>query len=209
MKRRRSLHRVVCVVGLVVVASGAFAADTGCQCDRGEILDQIRAAETIFYGRIVEAQMESAASEYVQLIVEAKEPIRGPQSRRVSITTTLPHKCGIPAEIGKHGLYVIPDLDRPVTRCSGSSAWHEFDLFYDLGCALITISYADSDPSIVKNWLQRCYRGRPKRDDLQDYFALLEELDPFTTVIYTDKEVIYGNLVFVFSEDELMSYFWR
>ncbi len=204
------MHRVVCVVGLVFVAYGAFASDPDCPCDRDEILDQIRVSETIFYGRIIEAQMETAASERIQLTVDVKDPIRGPRSGRVSITTTLPHKCGIPAEIGKHSLFVIPDFDKPVTRCSGSSLPYDFEGSYELDCALITISYAATDPSIVKECLQRrISRGGSKREDMQDYFTLLNELDPLTSMIFTDNEVIYGNLVFVFSGDERMSYYWR
>lgn len=204
------MHNVFCLIGLLFVANGAFAAGQGCSCDRDEILDQIRAAETIFYGRIVEAQMEAAASEHIQLTVEVKDPIRGLRSGSVSIATTLPHNCGIPAEIGEHSLYVIPDLDKPVTRCSGSSLPYVFDGSYELDCALITISYTDSDSSIVKDCLQRrIQRGGSKREDMQGYFALLEELDPSTVMVYTDNEVIYRNLVFVFSDDKLESYFWR
>ncbi len=204
------MHKVFFWIGLLFVARDAFAAGPGCSCDRDEVLDQIRAAETVFYGRIVEAQMETAASEHIQLTVEVKDPIRGPRSQRVSIATTLPHNCGIPAEIGEHSLYVIPDLDKPVTRCSGSSLPYDFDGSYELVCALITISYVNDDPSIVKDCLQRrIRRGGSKREDLQDYFALLEELDPSTIMIYTDNEVIYRNLVFVFSDDKLESYFWR
>ncbi len=192
------------------MASDAFATGPGCSCDRDEILDQIRTAETIFYGRIVEAQMESAASEHIQLTVELTDPIRGLRTGSISIATTLPHNCGIPAEIGEQSLFVVPDIDKPVTRCSGSSLPYDFEGSYELVCALITISYVNDDPSIVKDWLKkRICRGSSTREDMQDYFDVLEELDPSTIMIYTDNEVIYRNLVFVFKDDRLESYFWR
>ena len=152
--------------------------------------------------------MESASSEHIRMTVGISDPIRGPKSGRISITTTMPGSCGVPALLGNHSLYVIDDPGKAVTRCNGSSLQNADDWLY-LVFALVTVAYVEKDPLIVKDWLQRAFYEGSERQSMDDYFALIGEFDPSTIIRYTANEVIYRDLVFVFTDDKLVSYFWR
>ena len=192
-----------------------FAQDTPCTCDRDDLLANIRSAQTIFYGSIQEARMESRQSETIKLTLAVRDPIRGKESGPVEVSTTLPHECGVRATLGMHSLYVITDDSEPVTRCGGSGSHHyqqghELHDLHNLVFALITIEYADNDPQVVTSWLNRTFsKNYTRRENMESFFGLIGELDPEKIITLTENEVIYRNIVFVFTDDILIDYFWR
>ena len=193
----------------------AFAQVTVCACDRDQLFASVRDAETIFYGSIQEARMESRQSDTIQLTLDVRDPIRGMKSGHVEVSTTLPHACGISATLGMHSLYVITNDSEPVTRCGGSGSHHHqqghelYDL-RNLVFALFTIEYADSDPQVVRSWLDRTFsENYTRREHMESFFGLIGELDPETIITVTDDEVIYKNMVFVFTDGILIDYFWK
>ncbi len=193
----------------------AFAQSTPCTCDRDELLANIRSAETIYYGSIQEASMESGQSHTIQLTLEIRDPIRGDKSGPVKVSTTLPQACGVSATLGMHSLYVVSNDSEPVTRCGGSGSHHYqqghelYDL-HNLVFALITIEHADSDARIVRSWLNRAFsENHTRRERMESFFALIGELDTETIITVTDNEVIYRNIVFVFTDGILIDYFWK
>ncbi|MDH3430645.1 MAG: hypothetical protein OEM60_11130 [Gammaproteobacteria bacterium] len=194
---------------------GALAQDAPCTCDRDDLLANIRSAQTIFYGSIQEAKMESGQSDTIKLTLDVRDPIRGKESGPVEVSTTLPHECGVRARLGMHSLYVITNESEPVTRCGGSGSHyyqqgHELYDLHNLVFALITIEYADSDPQVVRSWLNRTFsKNYTRRENMESFFGLIGELDPETIITLTDNEVIYRNIVFVFTDDILIDYFWN
>ena len=212
--RRRVMRNFVLSL-LLQLPVAALAQNTICACDRDELLANIRGAETIFYGSIQEARMESGQSDTIQLTLAIRDPIRGTNSGPVEVSTTLPHACGVRATLGMHSLYVITNDSEPVTRCGGSGSHHYrqghelYDL-HNLLFALFTIEYADSDPQVVRSWLNRTFsQNYTRREQMEGYFGLIGELDPETIITVTDNEVIYRNIVFVFTDDILIDYFWK
>ena len=192
------------------------AAEFTCTCDREELLANVRAAETIFYGSIQEATMESAKSDTIQLTLDIRDPIRGVKSGAVQVSTTLPHECGVNATLGMHSLFVVSGVNEPVTRCGGSGSHHYqqghelYDL-YNLVFAIFTVEYVDKDPSVVRSWLSRLYSpGYSRREDMEGLFSLISELDTETIMTITDYEVMYRNMTFVFTDDDvLVDYLWK
>ena len=198
-----------------LVPHGAFAQNMPCTCDRDDLLANISSAQTIFYGSIQEARMESGETDTITLTLEVRAPIRGIKSGPVEVLTTLPHACGVRATLGMHSLYVIADESEPVTRCGGSGSHHYqqghelYDL-HNLVFALITIEYADTDPQVVRSWLNRTFsKNYTRRENMEGFFGLIGELDPETIITVKDNEVIYRNIVFVFTDDILIDYFWN
>jgi len=197
------------------VPYAAFAQGSSCTCDRDELLANVRSAETIFYGSIQEARMESGQSDTIQLTLAVRDPIRGETSGPVKVSTNLPHACGVRATLGMHSLFVITDDSAPITRCGGSGSHyyqqgHELYDLHNLVFALITIEHAGSDQQLVRYWLNRTFRNnRTRREDMESFFALIGELDTKTILAVTDNEVIYRNMVFVFTDDILIDYFWK
>ena len=212
-------HALVPMASLVLagfVSSPVAAADDlSCACDREALIENVRRASTIFYGSIREARMESADSELIELELEVSDRIRGKPPRRVTVTTTLPHACGVRAMLGMHSLYVIPGDAAPVTRCGGSGShfYAERDEMRDLQLllfALVTIEYVDTSPRVVRSWLDRLYRkDSARREDMQAYFDLIGELDTESIMTVSDGEVRYRDLVFVFNDDVLVDYVWN
>ncbi len=200
---------------LLCLPAAALAQGTTCACDRDKLLANVRDAEFIFYGSIQEARMESADSDTIQLTVEVRDPIRGKKTGPVEVSTTLPHACGVRATLGMHSLYVIASESEPVTRCGGSGShhYHEGHELYDLNklvFALITIEHADSNPQVVRSWLNRTFsRNHTRRERMEGFFVLIGELDTDTIITVTDNEVIYRNIVFVFTDNILVDYFWK
>ncbi len=197
---------------LLYLPVAALAQGTTCACDRDELLANIRDAKTIFYGSIQAASMDSADSDTIQLTLEVSDPIRGKRAGTVEVSTTLPHACGVRATLGMHSLYVITNDSEPVTRCGGSGSRHHqlgHDL-HNLVFALITIEYADTDPQVVRSWLNRAFtKNYTRRENMESFFGLLGELDPETIITLTDNEVVYRKIVFVFTDDILIDYFWN
>jgi hypothetical protein len=193
----------------------AHAQDTACSCDREQVLANVRDAETIFYGSIEEARMESAKSGTIQLTIEIRDPIRSPDSGSLAASTTLPHECGISATLGMHSLFVITKDSGPITRCGGSGSHyyqegHELYDLHNLVFALIAVEYADKNPSIVRSWLNRTFsNGYSRREHMESFFALIGELDTETIIAVNDNEVTYRNIVFVFTDNVLVDYFWK
>jgi len=200
---------------LLQLPVAALAQGTTCTCDRDELLANIRDAETIFYGSIQEARMDSADSDTILLTLKVSDPIRGKRAGPVEVSTTLPHSCGVRAMLGMHSLYVVTNDSEPVTRCGGSGSHHYrqghelYDL-HNLVYALITIEYADSDPQMVRSWLSRTFsKNYTRREQMESFFGLIGELDTETIITVTENELIYRNLVFVFTDDILIDYFWK
>ena len=54
--------------------------------------------------------MESARSDTIQLTLDISDPIRGPKVGPVTVSTTLPHECGVSATLGMHWLFVIQPI---------------------------------------------------------------------------------------------------
>ncbi|MDJ0906800.1 MAG: hypothetical protein QNI96_12320 [Woeseiaceae bacterium] len=114
-----------------------------------------------------------------------------------------------------HSLFVITGDSAPVTRCGGSGSHfyregHELYGLHNLVFALFTIEYADSDPQEVRSWLNRTFsKNYTRREHMESYFGLIGELDPETIITVTDNELIYRNMVFVFTDDILIDYFWK
>ena len=193
----------------------ALAQDASCTCDREELLANVRDADFIFYGSIQEARMYSGQSDTINLTVQVSDPIRGKKAEIVDVSTTLPHACGVSATLGNHSLFIVTGDSAPVTRCGGSGSHfyqpgHELFGLHNLVFALFTIEYADSDPQVVRSWLNRTFRkSYTRRADMEGYFGLIGELDPETIITVTDNEVAYRNIVFIFSNDILIDYFWN
>lgn len=62
----------------------------------------------------------------------------------------------------------------------------------------------------AETMLNRLYRpGRSRREDMESLFSMIGELDDKTIITITDNEVIYRNMVFVFTDDVLIDYFWN
>lgn len=191
------------------------ATESPCICDREELLATVRSAETIFYGSVEEATMESATSDTIQLILNIRDPIRGQESGRFKVSTTLPDNCGVVATLGMHSLFVVSGDNTPVTRCGGSGS-HYFERGHNLGdlhnlvFAVFAVEYVDRDPSVVRSWLDRAFgTGYSRREDMQGFFSLIGELDTDMLITINDNEVIYRNMVFVFTDDVLVDYFWQ
>ena len=200
---------------MLLLPVAALAQDTTCACDRDELLANIRDAETIFYGSIQEARMDSADSDTIRLTLNVRDPIRGETAGPVEVSTTLPHACGVRAMLGMHSLYVITNDAQPVTRCGGSGSHHYqqgHDLYdlHNLVFALIAIEYADVDPQLVRSWLNRKFsKNHTRREHMEGFFGLIGELDTATIITVTDNELIYRNIVFVFTDDILIDFFWK
>ena len=187
-----------------------------CECDRDTLLASVRNAETIFYGSIQKASMDSGKSDTINLTLDIRDPIRGAESGPVVVSTTLPHHCGVSATLGMHSLFVISDSDEPVTRCGGSGSHHyqqghELYGLYNLVFAILTVEYVNKNPTIVRSWLGRLYSpGYSRREDMDGLFSLISELDQKTIMTVTDHEVTYRDMTFVFREDGvLVDYLWR
>jgi len=194
---------------------GVQAQGDSCNCDRDELLANVRNAETIVYGSIQEATMESATSDTIQLTLNIRDPIRGTGSGPVHLSTTLPQNCGVSATLGMHWLFVISKNNDPVTRCGGSGSHHYqqghelYDL-YNLVFAIFTVEYVDKDPSVVRSWLNRLYSpGHSRRQDMEALFSMISELDTETIMTITGNDVAYRNMVFVFSDGVLVDYLWK
>lgn len=159
--------------------------------------------------------MESGQSDTIQLTLDVRDPIRGQDTGTVEASTTLPHACGVSATLSMHSLYVITQDSETVTRCGGSGSHHYqqghelYDL-HNLVYALITIEYTDTDPQVVRTWLNRTFsKNYTRREHMESFFGLVGELDPETIITVTDNEVIYRNMVFVFTDGVLVDYFWK
>ena len=201
---------------LLLASLAAQAQDNACICDRGELLANVRNAETIFYGSIQEATMELSKSDTIQLTLDVRDSIRGPESGPVHVSTTLPDNCGVSATLGMHSLFVISSGDELLTRCGGSGSHryrqgHDLNDLHHLARAIATVEYVDRDPAIVRSWLGRLYRpGHSRREGMDDLFSLISELDGETIMTITDHEVVYRSMTFVFSEDDvLVGYLWE
>lgn len=159
--------------------------------------------------------MDSGQSDTINLTVQVRDPIRGNKSGPVDVSTTLPHACGVRATLGMHSLFVITGDSAPVTRCGGSGSHfyqqgHELYDLHNLVFALFTIEYADSDPQVVRSWLNRAFsKNYTRREHMENYFGLIGELDSESIITLTDNEVIYRNIVFLFADDILIDYFWK
>ena len=207
---------VITFLLLFLLSLGAHAQDDSCTCERGELMANVRNAETIFYGSIQEATMKSAKSDTIQLTLQIRDPIRGVESGTEKVSTTLPHNCGVRATLGMHSLFVISSDDKPVTRCGGSGSHHYqqghelYDL-YNLVFAIFAVEYVDRDPSVVRSWLGRLYSpGHSRKEDMDGLFSLISELDTETIMTITDHEVMYRNMTFVFTDDDvLVDYLWK
>ena len=194
MSRPSLLLFLILLSATRVVAQGM----PGCDCDRGDILAAIRSAETIFAGRIVKASMDSQADESIRIWADTMEIIRGAHEESVPVLTARPEACGIPAYIGNHLLFVIPEDGAVVTRCSGS-ALAPSDYWIYLSLALVTTELWDSDEAVVRDWLNRFSPYR-SFDDMGGYFRLLEDIDPRYKVEYAEPLVRYRGITFDFSE---------
>lgn len=208
------MHKFVLLI-LAQLPTAVLAQGTNCVCDRDKLLANVRNAETIFYGSIQEATMESGQSDTIQLTLKVRDPIRGRKSGPVEVSTTLPHACGVRATLGMHSLYVISNESRPITRCGGSGSHHypqghELADLHNLVFALITIEYVDSDPQLVRSWLNRTFKKNyTRREQMESFFGIIGEIDTDTIITVTDSEVIYRNMAFVFTDDILIDYLWK
>lgn len=199
----------------LLLSSTLHAEVDACECDREALFENVRSAQTIFYGSIQEASMASANSDTIQLTLEVSEQVRGVESGPVRVSTTLPHQCGVPATLGMHWLIVVPNNDEPVTRCGGSGfhsypEGHELYDLHNLVFAIHVVEFVDSDPKIVRSWLKRIYSpGHSKREEMEGLFSLIGELDTESLITVTDNEVSYRSMVFVFNDDVLVDYLWK
>jgi hypothetical protein len=213
--RRALLAVLPLILFFALLPTVVRAQSEPCSCDREQFLAEIRDAEMMFYGSIQKATMESATSDTVQLTLDIDRPVRGPTSGLVTAITTSPYKCGFSATIGMHSFFVIPSGNQPVTRCGGSGSHyypegHNLDGLHNLIYAIITVEYVRKDPGIVRAWLNRSYRaGSSRREDMNDFFSLIGELDTDTVISITDNEVVYRNMVFFFADGVLVDYLWN
>lgn len=208
-------HLVVVHLLLSLIPISAQAQGDSCACDRDELLANVKSAGTIFYGSIQEATMASGSSDTIQLTLDVRESFRGNVTGPVRVSTTLPDKCGISATLGMHSLFVVSKGDKTVTRCGGSGSHHYHDAhelhdLFNLVYAIVIVEFVDSDPTRVRSWLDRMYRpGYSSRADMEGLFSIIGELDSDTILTATDNEVIYRNLVFVFTDGVMVNYLWR
>ncbi|MEM7432944.1 MAG: hypothetical protein AAF351_13560 [Pseudomonadota bacterium] len=208
----------ICLTVLILLANvttPALGQSEPCECDRQTLLRNVRLAETIFYGAIQEANMDSRHSRVIALAVDIIDPIRGQERGRIDVKTTLPHACGVQAMIGNHTLFVISQPGEIITLCGGSGsnhyrAGHELDDLHNLLYAIVVVESAERESQVARSWLNRKFRkGRERREEMEDFFSLLGELDQSVLITISDDEVVYRNIVFVFDDDILVDYFWK
>ena len=195
----RAARRAGLAPVLLVLGAAANAQDMpGCNCSRDDILQSIRTANTIFYGGIVKASMASKDAEHIRIWADTRQPIRGVHDKAVPIVTTRLQACGVPARIGQHSLFVIPRRDAVITRCTGTALpwdgeWRE--LIY----ALVTIEFSETNRAYINKWVGRMNDSR-SRESMQDFFELIDALDPDYAVHYEADRVTYRSMTWVFSE---------
>lgn len=151
--------------------------------------------------------MPSPDGSMIELKVKMGDSIRGSAPRKIMITTTMPRDCGVSAVMGMRTLFVMRDPGELVTQCSGSGLPYNKEGFQNLEEALTTVEHLNARPELVVTLLQGRFRTGYWRMWLTDYFALLEDLDSEADVRYSDNEVRFRNLVFVFEDDELIALF--
>ena len=199
MWRFRAVNKAAVAAALLLLGATSGAEDMpGCSCSRADILRSIKTANTVFYGGIVKASMDSKDAGHIRIWAEPRQPIRGVHDKAVPIVTTRLQACGVPARIGNHYLFVIPRRDAVVTRCTGTALpwdgeWRE--LLY----ALVAVEFSETNRAYVDQWVGRM-DNRRSRDEMQSFFDLIDALDPDYAVHYEADRVTYRSMTWVFSE---------
>ena len=180
--------------------AGADAVSPDCRCPPGSIEEGVRSAGKIFTGRIVEATFDGTVVEFT---VEIDERFRGWVWKRQKLRTAGPDDCGVPVFVGYSDLFVVPADSKTVQTCTGSGR-NVGDDYRQLSTAIAVVELADTDVARVVEHLNKSYvPAGLTRTEMDEFFDLVERLDPARPLSRLDDRVRYSGIVFVFRDGSL------
>lgn len=181
------------------VFSSVLPALAECECPPGSVEQSILEAEQIFRGEIVSANLAEDGSNTIEFVVVVNEAIRGNPDRQYRLITAMPESCGISVRLGFGDMFVLGPDKPKVSNCNGSgrAPYMEYPL---LATAIKLVDMPVSDARGTQRLLSEEFYGRFERALMDEFFDLVEKIDPtgIKTIRSADR-IEYRGIVVLFT----------
>lgn len=194
---------LLAIVATVVLTPRTASAE--CECLSNSVEQAVLDADRVFRGQIVSAVINDGTandgdSRTIEFVVDVGDVIRGNPAKRYRLSTAMPDSCGVAVRLGFNETFVLGPGETTVSSCTGSgrAAYHRQPF---LTTAIALVDLPVSDAREAQRLLSAQFRSSYDRSDVDDFFGLVERIDPTgNTATGSEDRIEYRGVVVLFTD---------